>query len=501
MADTSSCAWAAPDSAEDPKRLGVKVGDILLGKYRVDGILGVGGMGVVLEARHLKLDERVAIKLLLPAAKSDIDAVPRFEDEARATARIRSDHVARVTDLGVLEDGTPYMVMEHLEGEDLASWARRRAPVPVEAAIEIALQTCDVLVEAHALGIIHRDLKPANLFCVERPDQSLCVKVLDFGISKIRDSSRPASAVSATHPGVLMGSPIYMSPEQAQSAGSVDERTDIWALGIIVFELLTGNVPFAGETLAEVTYNITFQPLPQVRSFRPDAAPGIERVIARSLAKDRTDRYASVADLALALAPFGPRQPPAVISWAQSFRASGAAWRWVHISGLVASAFMALAIVAICVGRAASPSSNAVVETEMPVLSGPTAAAPGPCAALPPATVDPETLPIAGKAGRDEPKSEEANPETPGEEPDKTAPQRCTLNMNSIPVSNVVLDGTAIGRTPKIGFLTSAGTHTVMFEHPELGNLVTSVTCKAGEPKLVAVRLSRALAAAAGDRN
>jgi eukaryotic-like serine/threonine-protein kinase len=476
-ADSSARAWATPESAGEPRRPRVRVGDILVGKYRVDGILGEGGMGVVVEARHLKLDERVAIKILLPETQGDFEAVPRFEDEARATARIRSEHVAKVTDLGALEDGTPYMVMECLDGEDLVSWARHKGQVPVEEAVEVILQTCEVLVEAHRLGIIHRDLKPANLFCAERPDQSLCIKVLDFGISKIRGSSLAASTLSLTNPGMVMGSPIYMSPEQMESAGDVDERTDIWALGVILYELLLGSVPFSGETLAEVRHNIAHQATPRIRSFRSDTSAALERVISKCLEKDRTRRYANAAELAVALAPFGPHRA-ASISWAQSFRASGTAWRWVHISGLAAGALTALAIVAICLARAVSPISGGA-ETDMPVLSGPSVPAPGACA--------PPTL-------------EAANPQPPPEEADKTPPSRpeCTLNLNSIPVSNVVLDGTSIGRTPKVGWLASPGAHTVMFEHPEYGQLVTSVTCRAGDSKLVAVRLNRTLAAATG---
>ena len=217
----------------------VREGEILAGKYRVERLLGSGGMGMVVAAHHLDLDEKVALKLLLPGAATNPMLVARFVREARAAAKIKSEHVARVTDVGQLEDGSPYMVMEHLEGSDLAAYLTRTGPLPVAEAVDFVLQACEALAEAHGLGIVHRDLKPANLFCVQRVDDQRSIKVLDFGISKI---SVDTASQSLTQTSALMGSPLYMSPEQMQSARTVDARADIWSLGVILFELLAGRL-------------------------------------------------------------------------------------------------------------------------------------------------------------------------------------------------------------------------------------------------------------------
>ena len=174
-------------------RIAVREGDVLAEKYRVECVLGTGGMGIVVAARHLRLDERVAIKFLHPDALSNVEAVARFEREARAAAKIKSEHVARVSDVGTLDNGCPYMIMEYLEGEDLAQWVQQRGPLAIDQAVEFILQTCEAMAEAHGLGIVHRDLKPANLFCIRRADGLLAIKVLDFGISKVT-GSRPLPA-------------------------------------------------------------------------------------------------------------------------------------------------------------------------------------------------------------------------------------------------------------------------------------------------------------------
>ncbi len=257
--------------------IGIAVGDTLLEKYRVERVLGVGGMGAVVAARHLGLDQTVAIKVLLPDVLEDgVDMVARFEREARAAAKIKSDHIVRVNDVGTLDDGTPYMVMEYLEGEDLESLLRRRRSLRIEDAVELATQVCEVMTEAHALGIVHRDLKPANLFCVTRPDGRLSLKVLDFGISKVM--SETLTTVRG-----IMGSPAYMSPEQIRSAHTVDGRADIWATGIVLYEMLTGFVPFAARTLPGMLTNIATQPVPSVRRYRLDVPAKLEAVIQKCL--------------------------------------------------------------------------------------------------------------------------------------------------------------------------------------------------------------------------
>ena len=255
-------------------RIAVREGDVLVGKYRVERVLGSGGMGTVVAARHLRLDERVAIKLLHPEALSNREAVARFEREARAAAKIKSEHVARVSDVGTLDNGCPYMVMEYLEGEDLAQWVDQRGPIASEQAVEFILQTCEAMAEAHTLGIVHRDLKPANLFCIRRPDGQRWIKVLDFGISKLADPG-----VDMTHANAVMGSPLYMSPEQMVSARSVDARTDIWSMGVILYELITGEGAFRGDNYPEVCMQVATKPPPKVRAKVPEAPPGLDDVI------------------------------------------------------------------------------------------------------------------------------------------------------------------------------------------------------------------------------
>jgi serine/threonine protein kinase len=280
---------------------GVKEGDVLAGKYRVDRVLGVGGMGVVVAAHHLHLDERVAIKFLLPEALSNPEAVARFDREARAAVKIKSEHVARVIDVGKLASGAPYMVMEYLDGRDLSVWLKERGPLPVEQAVDFVLQACEAIAEAHAMGIVHRDLKPANLYCIRRPDGALAIKVLDFGISKATGASMGMTATQS-----VMGSPLYMSPEQMESSKAVDARGDIWALGIILFELVTGRVPFDGLAITELVLKIVTAQPPTLHGNVPNVPAGLDRIIHRCLEKKRDDRYASVSELANDLVAFAP---------------------------------------------------------------------------------------------------------------------------------------------------------------------------------------------------
>ncbi|HEY4014211.1 MAG TPA: protein kinase [Polyangiaceae bacterium] len=285
---------------------GISAGDVLAGKYRVDRVLGAGAMGIVVAAHHLGLDNRVAIKLLVPDMLSNEDAVARFAREARAAAKITNEHVTRVLDVGTLENGAPYMVMEFLEGVDLHQRLQQTGPLPVEQAVDFLLQACEAISEAHELGIIHRDLKPANLFCVRRRNEGTWIKVLDFGISKMTTVGSSGPAVAMTRTSTMMGTPLYMSPEQMDSSRNVDARTDIWALGVVLFELLTAKAPFHGATLPEVCLKITTQPPPPLRTLRPDAPAQLEAVILKCLEKDRNNRWSSVVELCAALAPFAP---------------------------------------------------------------------------------------------------------------------------------------------------------------------------------------------------
>jgi eukaryotic-like serine/threonine-protein kinase len=292
----------------------IKTGDVLAGKYRVERVLGVGGMGYVVSALHLELGQRVAVKFLMPELCKSEEPVMRFLREARAAVRIRNEHVARVLDVGKLDTGAPYMVMEYLEGNDLADELEKRQRLSVDDAIDYILQASEAIAEAHTLGIVHRDLKPSNLFLAWRADGSALIKVLDFGISKAMVNEEGGAAASLTGTQALLGSPSYMSPEQVRKPKTVDVRTDVWALGVILYELLTGTQPFTAETPMSVLAAVVSDPTPSVRETRPDIPIEIQAIIERCLAKDPKKRYQSIAELADALAPFAsPLAAPSVV--------------------------------------------------------------------------------------------------------------------------------------------------------------------------------------------
>jgi serine/threonine-protein kinase len=281
-------------------------GQIVAGKYEIERVLGRGGMGTVISAVHMHLRERVAIKILSREAAEQTEATSRFMREARAAARIRSEHVAKVSDVGTLPDGTPYIVMEYLDGFDLADTLAQRGPLPPDEALELVLQACEALAEAHSLGIVHRDLKPANLFLTHRADGTPCIKVLDFGISKMTQPGTSQAEAALTHTTTIMGSPLYMSPEQIRATRGVDLRTDIWSLGVIIYELLTGQAPFTGQTLPDISVKIAIEPPPPLRSKRPEVSALLEAVVLKCLEKDRENRFRTLAEFALALLELAP---------------------------------------------------------------------------------------------------------------------------------------------------------------------------------------------------
>jgi serine/threonine protein kinase len=296
---------------------GVSVGEVLAGKYKVEKILGMGGMGVVVAATHLDLREVRAIKLIRPDVETD-QSVERFLREARAVVRLRSEHVAEVYDVGRLESGAPYIVMELLEGEDLSAMLKARGPFPIEEAVLYVTQACHALAEAHAAGIVHRDLKPGNLFLTRRLDGSPCIKVLDFGISKVTKSERLDPEMTGAKD--LIGSPLYMSPEQMRSARKVDARADVWALGAILYKLITGRAPFHAPTVPEIFALTLSKQVRPPSALRHEISNELDAVILRCLDKQVQNRYPTAAELGAALVPHGPWEAAAADSANQFFR-------------------------------------------------------------------------------------------------------------------------------------------------------------------------------------
>ena len=279
-------------------------GDVLAEKYRLDELVGQGAMGFVVRAHHLQLDEPVAVKFLLPDFAANQEALVRFEREARAAFKIKSEHVTRVLDVGRVANGAPFMVMEFLEGIDLGDLVGERLSLPVEEAVDYILQACEAVAEAHLLGVVHRDLKPENLFIITRRDGSACVKVLDFGLSKelpLKTGERQRALTSNEQ---VMGTAQYMSPEQWVSAKDVGPETDIWALGVILYEVVSDHSPFLRDKLARVcgaVLNAEAPPLAEVMGDPPD---GLDDVLRKCMVKDVRHRFHRVEELCEALTPY-----------------------------------------------------------------------------------------------------------------------------------------------------------------------------------------------------
>lgn len=293
MVNRNTGVTAATDAVELGK--GPSRDAVIADKYRVESTLGFGGMGVVIAARHLQLDERVAIKLLRDDVSLDAEHVERFIREAQAAVRLKSEHVARIQDVGTMPDGKPFMVMELLEGLDLGRILQDQGQLPRAAAVDMVLQACDAIAEAHSIGIIHRDIKPTNLFITHRRDGSPLLKVLDFGISKAQSTAE----LSLTQTSSMLGTPAYMSPEQMRSARNADARSDIWSLGTVLYELVEGATPFTATSFAELCVAVATD---NPRSMTH--APEIQPILERALAKSPDDRFPSIAELAQALEPF-----------------------------------------------------------------------------------------------------------------------------------------------------------------------------------------------------
>jgi serine/threonine-protein kinase len=303
---TSADAAPANDSpAEEPlaKNPAFRPGARIADKYVIEKVLGEGGLGVVVAAKHEHLDQIVAIKYLRPKALTTKGVAERFLREARLAARIRSEHVVHVYDVGTLPDGSPYMVMEYLVGSDLGKHLSEQGPLTVERAVDCILQSCEALAEAHRAGIVHRDIKPDNLFVATSAGGRPTLKILDFGISKM-SAKRADGDRELTEAGDKFGTPVYMSPEQLLASATVDSRADIWATGVVFYELLTGKLPFDGDSIPELcTAILTKDPVPLVEA-RPLLPAGLQLVIDRCIQKDPAKRFQNVGELAQELAPF-----------------------------------------------------------------------------------------------------------------------------------------------------------------------------------------------------
>jgi len=372
----------------------VTIGRVFADRYRVDGLLGNGGMGVVFAATHLQLETRVAIKLLRPEVSGTRTASARLLREARATARIKSENVARILDTGALDGVGLYIVMEYLEGADLAALMQKPPGWSPSEVVALLLQACEGVRAAHELGIIHRDLKPSNLFVTRNPSGAPHVKVLDFGLSKLVDPKTGSPIVTRagnqlTSPDSRIGSPVYMSPEQLTDPRAVDIRTDIWSLGVILFEMLTGHAPFEAKTLPELCRLILHEKPRSVRELRPDLSPGLGSIIERCLQRLPNDRYASVGGLMKDLAPFttpGPVQapePPAPPAPAPAppppLAARPAFRRWIAATG--GGLLLALAL-AIAIGRHRGATAVTVAPAQpRPADAGTASVAPPPAVA------------------------------------------------------------------------------------------------------------------------
>ena len=286
-------------------------GDLIAEKYRILGTLGAGGVAYVLEAHHELLDKTVALKVLSPEASKGRNyelLAEKFLVEARAAAKVDSPYVARVMDVGTLESGAPFIVMERLEGCNLDELLFLEQRPKIEDAVDYVLQTLQGLAHAHVLGVVHRDLKPANLFLAKQPDGTSTVKILDFGIAFVLDDAgHPPASERVASKNAIVGSPMYMSPEQVRNDAAIDHRTDIWSIGVVLYELVTGKVPFgaSAQGMGELFGSILHDPLEPISKKREDAPKELDAVIAKALARDPNERYENVGELARALVPFG----------------------------------------------------------------------------------------------------------------------------------------------------------------------------------------------------
>ena len=324
-------------SSHAPRHLPFQLGTVLAGKYLLQQVIGEGGVGIVVSAKHLELDEQVAIKFLRPEAMQDSAIVARFAHEAKASVTIKSEHVVRIFDVGVLPDGAPYIVMEHLEGKDLATAMQMQGCFAIRDVAEYGLQLCEALAAAHSRGIVHRDIKPENIFLTSSVTtlEMTNVKVLDFGISK---SALTGSIFGGAMPLVktqnLMGTPLYMSPEQVRATDNVDARSDIWALGMVLYEMLASRTAFTAASITELCAAVLETPAAPLAMHRPDVPREMAEVVHRCLEKDPARRFQNVGELAIALLPFAPKRARINAERATSMlRSAGVIGSEIRVSG------------------------------------------------------------------------------------------------------------------------------------------------------------------------
>jgi serine/threonine-protein kinase len=461
------------------------VGDVLEQKYRLDRILGAGGMGTVVGATHMQLDRRIAIKFMAPALRYNEASVQRFLREARLAARLESDHVVRVFDVAALSDGTPYIVMEYLDGKDLRALLEERGPLPTAEVVDYVVQAAEAVAEAHAAAIVHRDLKPGNLFRCVRSDGTAFIKVLDFGVSKLLPRANATrELMRLTGRDAFVGSPRYAAPEQLQAADTVDSRADIWALGAIVYELAAGVPAFSGETFFEICTQVIHKAPPPLHVVRPEAPAALGAVVARSLAKNPERRHQTVVEFANALAPFAsyrslqtieriahvgrrasvaracgvtaltsaPRlraaadrltEPPAEQAGTTA-RKRGRLTLALALVGLLGTAAAALLPLRASIlaphaeapplpARAGPPSTSLLAAAPATALGAPRVASPGPPESAPSATPAPGAPPVSSFGGAPSPPAEppaRANASSMPAQPSKVVPARPSRRAN-----------------------------------------------------------------------
>lgn len=285
---------------EDPRDW---LGEVLSGKYRIRRAIGTGAMGTIYEAENTSVGRRVAIKVLAPQYARHREALARFHQEARSAAGIQHPNIVDVFDMGETAEGTPYIVMEYLEGEDLLAYVTRASPVSPDRAVSIVLQILAALEAAHGAGVVHRDVKPENVFLVNRGHGAEIVKVLDFGVSQFRDALEHGTNRLTRH-GSLVGTPSYMAPELARGSRLVDVRTDVYATGVVLYEMLSGRLPHPGDSYSEVLVSIVSSDPPSLATIAPSLSAGLVEVVERAMAREPSARFASAAELRTALEPY-----------------------------------------------------------------------------------------------------------------------------------------------------------------------------------------------------